>query len=100
MDSIVIDPAIREAVNRGARYLDTRLPGWVDHIDLDRLMMISTEHCVLGQTVGYWSTYNINGDDYPTRDRWVVKHGFCAPDPDSWGDLRQAWIDLITERRS
>lgn len=39
----------RRRVQLGAELLDERVPGWWQTIDLDRLYLSSTEHCVLGQ---------------------------------------------------
>lgn len=37
------------AVKRGAKLLDTVQPNWAKNINLDKLDLGSTEHCVLGQ---------------------------------------------------
>ena len=39
----------KERVERGARLLDKRKPGWQDRIDLARLSVASADFCILGQ---------------------------------------------------
>lgn len=45
-------PTAHELVERGARLLDEKLPGWADQIDLDTLNMREGCNCIIGQIGG------------------------------------------------
>ena len=47
---------LRTRIERGAKLLDERAPGWRERIDLDRLDMGGCFDCVLGQLFGGYST--------------------------------------------
>lgn len=38
----------------GAAWLDEKVPGWAERIDLDRLSITSRWYCVLGQIEGHY----------------------------------------------
>lgn len=100
----------REHVARGAAWLDTVQPDWVDRVNLETLYMDSPVNCVAGQTLGhlvheYRDEYeNLAYDGYGVacillaRDaEFASEHGFTE-----YGFNREthnAWVKLITERR-
>jgi hypothetical protein len=96
---------IETRVQYGAQGLDEYLPGWADSIDLDKLDLESTCHCILGQLAVdivpnlalkptlYSQACAHLGIDYEQ----AIALGF-----DTNGDyahLTRAWRNLIIERR-
>ena len=47
---------VRAAIWRGTGFLDARVPGWRDKINLKKLDLSSPQFCVLGEIYGYYST--------------------------------------------
>jgi len=94
-------PTIAERVAAGAALLDEREPGWAERLDLDRLDIMSSCDCVVGQRHGgYGAGLTALGlvEESSARD---VELGF------HWGarfedidPLNAAWRALITERRA
>jgi hypothetical protein len=66
-----------ERVDRGARYLDKRDPGWEHRIDLSRLDLSGNDG-ILGQLYGYYGR-GPNGSIIGK----VVKLGFDVPDQEN-----------------
>lgn len=101
-------PTISERVARGTAWLDENRPGWIDEIDLDRLLMSSPCNCVLGQLYGNYFEV-IWGDPVAPRPPDGRSHGFNAYDAYDLGgtasqlaeydDLHAEWVRVITERR-
>lgn len=64
MTTIRIRKREREVVAKGAALLDEQMPGWASQIDLNRLQLSDSTHCVLGQlfdepqTVPRWQDHN------------------------------------------
>lgn len=59
----------------GAKWLDERLPGWAESIDVENLAMLNSQRCILGQLFGangYGDHYNMVGG------RWIAEHGFAS----------------------
>jgi hypothetical protein len=59
--------AIKSRIEKGIQLLDHRRPDWLDSIDIDRLDMKLSEHCMLGQVFGSFdkgmSALNLSDDD-------------------------------------
>ena len=95
-----VTTTIQDRVQAGMTLLDQRLPGWEDHIDLDRLDMRLFGSCILGQLYGSEvATENLGlqiTDSYQTNQ--VVQHGFGSGEH-SYDDLTQAWREAIKVRR-
>jgi hypothetical protein len=115
---------IAERAAAGAVFLDERLPGWHERIDLGALRLDSPCRCVLGQLDG-------GGDDGLSRPlsevvdetpylrqiavlgvgvREAYKYGFSLWNPgdeyaaeerddSAWGDLSAAWAAQVSSRR-
>lgn len=96
-------------VARGAALLDALRPGWDDHVSIGTLDVSSTKDCVLGQAFGSYTVGVRSVFANPLvvvsaciREMLSDRHGFSAYETASlaaWGELTQAWRDLITERR-
>lgn len=100
----------RAEVNRGARLLDRRCPGWEEQIALDMLDIGSCEVCVCGQLALAASSTTPAGKairaamregDTPfaafestiLTGRRGYSHGFAGG-----GELEVAWHELVTRR--
>jgi hypothetical protein len=107
---------IAERAAAGAVFLDERLPGWHQRIDLGTLWLMSPCRCVLGQLDG-------GGDDglstpfgrqlaalgLQLRSDEARSLGFDLYDPDgngedddpgAWEDLNDAWAAQVRSRRA
>lgn len=97
------------SVERGAAFLDEKLPGWEDKIDVERLNLESTCGCVVGQLHGglrgrwrsnaYWrgmDELGLNADSSEAAKYGFVTRGSGA---DHWENLTDAWRRLIERRR-
>ena len=85
----------------GMVWLDETVPGWVEKIDTEKLMMSSGPNCILGQVYGDYCT----GLSMRT-DTWAVRHGFDVPTSTRMGAfaekyeaLTKLWREKIRERR-
>ena len=96
---------IPKTVERGAELLDEKCgPDWPERIDLDKLNLGDTCHCVLGQLhpragASYYSYYR--GPDHvgvSRRDAW--RYGFTTGSVRSFERLTAAWRRLIESRRA
>lgn len=105
----------KAVVERGAKLLDKKLPGWHNKVAITSLNMGSACHCVLGQVGGKavnldrigWHdpirrpgfndmTELIGLDDFDD----IARNGFDFDmEPWSYSELRAAWIDEIRARR-
>lgn len=87
--------------------MDTKVPGWVDGVDLDSLDLSSNYKCVLGQTTGSFTAGMIRVFGFMgARGSVAVEHGFDADKSQSFSDidreyeaLTAAWREEIAERR-
>lgn len=52
VDALAESLGISDSTARAALLLDEVAPGWMDHIDLDSLDMMSVDRCIIGQLVG------------------------------------------------
>lgn len=109
-----VDPAVlaarpavaKERVAAGATYLDDRVSGWADRINLDRLNISDEFNCIIGQLFGDWSKrpfyLDENVGDGLLRQ---ILYGFNYSlyfDPAQVGpdQLEEAWKAEILERRA
>jgi len=84
-------------VRRGALRLNEHSPRWRDAITRPLQMTVNT-HCVVGQTVGRYSshpyTYGLARLGLTTMD--AANHGFSVVSVhDGWGELQGAWRRVI-----
>lgn len=82
---------VERRVRRGIEWLETQNPGWMYHIDLDRLWLGTMTWCVLGQVIGedeYDILYECEGGD------WLRDHGFDKHH-ESYEMLTNTWKDMI-----
>lgn len=84
---------LEERVDRGARFLDEKEPGWWDKIDLETLNMKNCYLCILGQLTG---DYFIN--KYFRIDKADL--GFTQPEKEQWLELGRLWKAEILKRRA
>lgn len=78
---------LRTRIERGAKLLDERVPGWRERIDLDRLDMGNSLHCILGQCFGSYF------DGLRTLDLSTDSaYGFLGPGT-------AAWREYLTEAK-
>ena len=90
------DPKVTEAVARGIKWLDVKIPGWRDKINPESLNLRYPCDCVLGQ---------IDDDFYAsvwkhrlTRAQ-VFRFGFHAPKGMSFRALTMAWRRALAGSR-
>lgn len=89
---VITDAPARERVDKGAALLDENVPGWISHIDLDRLSIADPNNCIVGQLYGVYHI-GIAALDYPPP----CGYGFNG---DDYSALNEAWRALITARRA
>lgn len=89
-------PDCAARVAAGAAFLDERMPGWAERIDLGRLDLDDECNCVIGQLTGDY----INGvAQFGLRLSEEVSLGFMPGQADGWHLLDAAWADEIKKRR-
>lgn len=94
------DP-VREAVTKGADWLDTVYPEWLDKIKLGKLEIACPLDCILGQSFrssfnemnGYATFFN-EASQFPDGLKWVIDHGFSGGP-----EYNIAWTEEILSRR-
>jgi hypothetical protein len=94
------------AVARGVALMDERDPGWLEHIDLNRLNLRSNCNCIVGQRSG--GNYSIGlrvlglGLDGEPASRYGFDTGVLASGLYrlAYDALENEWRKVITERRS
>jgi hypothetical protein len=99
-----------KSVKAGIDFLDERLPGWEQHIDLETLDLSSPCGCVLGQTHKFLHPRSKEKVGWKTRySRMVDELGI--EQPRSFGflvrnwtqryeSLTEAWTKAITAKRN
>lgn len=106
----------RDRVQRGARLLDEKKPGWEKEIEIDHLNMEMVDRCILGQVVmngapGYTNGLRVLwGEDQfgCANEDHAYKFGFVTPDgirdynveQRVWEWLAIYWITEIEKRRA
>jgi hypothetical protein len=94
---------LRERVERGAKLLDEKDPGWAAKILIPALHMDDCRLCVLGQAFGDYTTglKRMLGSNFRRGDE-DCKHGFDIDPPDrtinSWTALEALWAEEIRRR--
>lgn len=81
---------IEEAVRTAAEYMDARLPGWADRIDVDTLDVYNHVTCIGGQTGLRWEDLNAEWD------RLNPNLFFHAPFADR--DANSSWVAEVEAR--
>lgn len=85
--------SLRVRIERGAKLLDERAPGWRSRIDLETLDMRDGACCILGQVYLDYSTGITSLDLWrrpSTRDR-----GFATAKGERYSDLTAAWCAFL-----
>lgn len=91
-------------VERGAAFLDERVPGWEEKLNLRTLNVSSTRGCVLGQlhrkNRGDYAAYARGLETLGLSDREAARLGF-----DIWGmqtfyRLTSGWKAMVLKRRA
>jgi hypothetical protein len=99
---------LSERVNRGAKLLDAKHPGWHKEININELNMASCTQCILGQCFGRYG----NGldalqledfDDDGQEKLDDIAHGFDhvshgGASEEDWAELKNLWIRQIQFR--
>jgi hypothetical protein len=100
---------------QGAAFLTSKMPGWQDRVALDRLDMQSATNCVLAQVhnMTYYDALDLlfpNTNTAQARYDAADSYGFDLPEWEKgtsvitrkgqWNQLRDEWVQLITELRS
>lgn len=93
----------------GAKFLDERVPGWADRIDLTELDIHSSETCVLGQLYEHiLPGAQMQQDSSPfvesvlalgLEDEEVTGLGFGSEDAKLYPHLTSAWKDEVAHRQ-
>lgn len=86
-------------VARGAALLDEKREGWHEQIDVERLHMMSTWDCLLGQLYDGFGqgVRELFPNGRTTRHDRAIEHGFDTRD--DYDELEELWAEQI-ERRS
>jgi hypothetical protein len=111
-EEITTEQEARENVARGVAWLDTVQPDWVERVNLDLLNMNHSSKCVAGQALGHRAAHGtFDAGSHYAYDGYHVAcillgregsypeyHGFTE---NGWDrETHNAWVQLITERRS
>jgi site-specific recombinase XerD len=97
---------LTSAVSRGARHLDSVVPGWAARIDLTRFRFRSLQNSIGGQL--FPKTTTEEGDPgglYRARRLWgwrlldALRHGFCSSAAKEVPFMEQRWIEEVEARR-
>lgn len=103
---------LREAVTRGATWLDQAWPGWHNQIDTGILDMNNSERCVLGQLSSIddqWYRGHVRGQmsDMDPEHGFYTEFELPVDDQDdsytdqdtALAELAECWLAEITTRR-
>lgn len=91
---------LAECVVRGARFLDTKCPGWEKQVNVCDLDMRDDRMCVLGQVYGeaFIAIHSFKKDWY-----WMLANGFIMhPDDFSvprYAALTEQWRQAVKHRQ-
>lgn len=98
-----------ERIARGAALLDSKKPGWRNHIQIADLAFESLQRCVLGQVFGDFSaaydTLGLSCDDTATLGFCLEGHEFAgysknAPACLIYEGLTREWREYIAATRA
>ncbi len=92
----------RERATKGAEWLDTHYPGWIDKINLEILDLGHERKCIGSQVIhGSWSDFTRR--HYGGVSRGISEmHGhpiWLYDTNGEYAELTQAWRDLINARQ-
>lgn len=86
---------MEEDVKRGMALLDEKRPDWRKYVELAALDMNEPAQCILGQVYG---NYYDGRDELALDSLTVMDYGFFSRGiSDSWYDLTDTWVALLTE---
>jgi len=90
-----------ERVEQGVRFLDVRVPGWYEMIDVERLDIRNKYACVLGQVYGEYSKglQELFGFDLCYTVPLAKDYGFDACDQAAFPILSEIWKNTIRPRQ-
>jgi hypothetical protein len=99
-------------VDKGAAWLETKKPGWIDTVDLSRLALDDCARCILGQCFGDFCVVSEANTAGGFIAPWASEHGFALHAADyeqldacgkpfdiGWNLLRECWVTVILSRR-
>jgi hypothetical protein len=95
-----------DTVKRAAALLDQARPGWENLIDTERLDLIMSANCVLGQVFGGYSRglmelSHADPAEYEVVVRGTTKGDFPFAEPPAAGGLKVTrWLIQIMDRRT
>lgn len=95
----------KSKVQRGAKLLDEKSPGWAYKVRISKLDLAAVTKCIIGQVFTEGAR-----NDFTTYTRGLrqlglvgfnaeVKHGFNATDGDTFPKLTELWKDEVRKRR-
>lgn len=84
--------SVKDAVIRGANYLDARMPDWYKRIDTAKFHMLQSTRCILGQLYG---TYAASVDAITDVDHHG--YGFHVVEAKR-GECEHWWLQAINNR--
>jgi len=91
-----------EQVNLGMKVLDQHWPGWEKRVDLAKLNLRTSSHCILGQVFGHMNNgvRALVDMDPGTQDyNYWQDHGFIPGRAGAgYGPLTRAWKQAIQAR--
>ena len=97
---------------KGAVFLDDRLPGWADRIDLEGFDITYDDGCILGQLYGGYHagryelfSHRADGNSSPSLQEVAAAYGFDVDfdkghHGDQYKSLQAEWTALINERKT
>jgi hypothetical protein len=88
-------PDCAARVAAGAVFLDGRMPGWAERIDLDSLNLMDDCYCVLGQLGG---CYHAVVTELGLSIGEEISLGFMAGGTGAWDLLDAAWTAEVRKR--
>lgn len=96
-----------DSVARGIDLLDSRLPNWVEKIDLETLNMEDPNHCIAAQ-IGKGNMFEgldmlgIRDLSFPMESYGldITHFAYDTDDIGAYRELQQLWVEEIQKRRS
>ena len=100
-----------ENVKKGAAILDEKVPNWIDKINLEKLDMPTSSHCLLAQVASddrqdFWAYFKglklIGMTAVDAASIFTLSGAFEFGSKEwsnNYAQLQQAWVDLISQRR-
>lgn len=94
---------VKDAVKRGAELLDKKVPGWYEHIDLEKLDQAFPSSCVVGQLAV--TGHILDADNYYTALRRIgvdgsaSRFGYDRGVLVTYPELNAEWTRVIRKRR-